>query len=287
MTRWLRHPLFGPVLVLAVLACGTLLIGFLLLGPALGGWATTVLTACFGWNAATRAYRLDAVLLVALQPPLFALVVALFYADEIRAFLRGAGARLLGGVVAAGFAGAALLLVTTGEVGGSAAAPPVPMREMRPAPAASLVDHRGRPFELAAARGRPVALTFFYASCHDACPALLATLKAAETRLGEAALFAAVTLDPERDDVAALAAQATRWELGERWHLLTGDPDVIETLRLAFGVRAERRPDGEIGHDARVVLLDGRGRVAFTYRALGVPPAELARVLDGLARERA
>jgi len=103
MTRWLRHQLFAPVLVLAALGWGTALGVFLLVGPDLGGWARAVLAYCFGWDMTTRAYRLDAVLLVTLEPPLFALVVGLFYADELRAFGRRPGGRVVGGAALLGF----------------------------------------------------------------------------------------------------------------------------------------------------------------------------------------
>ncbi len=286
--RWLRHPLFAPMLVLAVLGWGTLVLAFLLVGPRLGPWALTLLTACFGWNAATRAYRLDVVLLVVLQPPLFVAVVAFFYAGELRAFLTRLGGRVASGAAVLGFVAASLGLVLGGEVrGGPAAAPPVPMREGRAVPRIVLQDHRGRPFDLGEPRGRPVALTFVYGDCHAACPLLIATLEAARARVGDRAVFAAVTLDPERDDVAALAAHAARWGLGEGWHLLTGEPALIDELRHFWTVRAVRQADGSIGHDNVLVLIDGRGRAAFTYRGLAVGPEELARVLAGLAAERA
>jgi protein SCO1/2 len=287
--RWLRHPLFAPVLVLAVLAWGTLVLVFLLVGPRLGPWATSLLTACFGWNAATRAYRLDMVLLVVLQPPLFVAVVAFFYAEELRAFLARLGGRVAGGAAALGFVTASLLLVLGGEVRGGppTAAPPVPMREGRLVPRIVLQDHRGRPFDLGEPKGRPVALTFVYGDCHAACPLLVATLEAARARVGERAVFAAVTLDPRTDDVAALAAHAARWGLGESWHLLTGEPALIDELRHFWTVRTVRQADGSIGHDNVLVLIDGRGRAAFTYRGLAVGPDELARVLVGLAAEHA
>jgi cytochrome oxidase Cu insertion factor (SCO1/SenC/PrrC family) len=287
MSRWLRHPLFAPGLVLAALAWGTGLVVFLLVGPDLGGWAHSVLTTCFGWNAGTRTYRLDALLLTTLEPPLFALVVGLFYGEELRAFLRRPGGRAVSGVATAGFLAAALALVLGGGgVGNVAAANRAPLRDGRPAPRALLIDHRGEWFELGAPLDRPVALTFVYADCHASCPALIAGLKAVETRLAGPALFAAVTLNPERDTVAALADTAARWALGDAWRLLTGERAAIDRLRGAHRVGAKRLADGTIAHDNVVVLIDRAGRVAFTYRGLGYPPAELTQALQRLAAER-
>lgn len=283
---WFRHPLFAPVLVLVALGWSTLLLAFLWLGPNLGGWAQTVLSTCFGWNATTRAYRLDTVLLMTLEPPLFVLVVALFYGGELRAFLRRTGGRAVSAAAVLGFAATALGLVLGAEVvAGPAKNARVPVREGRPAPQVRLVDHRGLPFALGGRLDRPLALTFVYADCHTACPALLATLKAVEARVGDRARFAAVTLVPEADTPARLAELAARWRLSATWHLLTGDPRAVEDLRLAWGIAAERLADGSVAHSNAVVLLDRAGRVAFVYRGLGQPVEELARVLGALAEE--
>jgi protein SCO1/2 len=92
-----------------------------------------------------------------------------------------------------------------------------------------------------------------------------------------------VTLDPERDTPAALAEHATRWGLGARWHLLTGDPAAVRRLIEAHRVQAVRLPDGELAHENVVVLLDRAGRAAFAYRGLAHPEArieaDLARLL--------
>jgi len=286
MTRWLAHPLFGPVLALAALGWGVLVIAFLLVGPALGGWATTVLAWCFGWSTATRTYRLDTVLLVTLEPPLFAAVVAAFYADDVRTVLHRLAGRIASGAALAAFVAAAVTLVLTGRVvGGAAVATAAPVRDGRPAPRATLIDHRGHPFALGAPLGRPVALTFVYADCHATCPALVATLKATAALTGDRALFAAVTLAPERDTPAALAAYAERWDLGAAFHLLSGPPPAVHAVRSAFGVGAEPLPSGDIAHANVIVLLDSAGRVAFTLPGLGVTPAQVAALLARLATE--
>lgn len=286
MTRWLNHPLFAPVLVVAALGWSTLVIVFLLVGPSLGGWATAVLTYCFAWNATTRAYRLDTVLLATLQPPLFAVVVGVFYADDLRAFGRRLSGRLVGGAAVSGFLVAAATLLITGSVGdGARAAVPTPLREIRPAPRAVLTDHRGQPFELGRPLGRPVALTFVYTDCHASCPILIAKLRATEARVGERAVFAALTLAPEQDTPAVLAEYAARWELGAGFHLLTGVPAAVHALREAYGVEARRLADGEIVHDNVIVVLDGRGRVAFTLRGLGAEVEDLVALLARLATE--
>jgi protein SCO1/2 len=282
---------FAPGLVLAALVWGSAMVVFLLVGPGLGAWADTLLAACFGWNAEARRYRLDALLMALLQPPLFIAVVGLFYGDELRAFLRSR--RGLGAVAAAAalFLAPALWLLGTAEVSGSgvpptAAALPAPIRGGLPGPAFSLVDHRGARVTAESLRGTPVVLTFVYASCHATCPALLGRLQALEARRPGDARFIAVTLDPERDTPAALAEHAARWGLGPRWHLLTGDPAAVRRLGEAHRVQAVRLADGELAHENVIVILDRAGRAAFTYRGLAHPEARLEADLTRLLAER-
>jgi protein SCO1/2 len=296
VTRALTHPLFAPALILAIFTLGAGTVAFLLWGPGLAGgaapWIDTLLTVCFGWNAETRTYRLDVLVLILLEPPLFATVVFLFYRDELRAFL-GAGRRRLA-IVAAPlvFASLTASLLATSEISASGvertgAALPPPLRQGAPAPELGLVDHRGQRVSLATFAGRPVVVTFVYANCHASCPILIDRLKALEARdpRGEAA-FVAVSLDPGRDTPAALAATAAGWGLGPRWHLLTGEPAAVRGVLRAYRVQWAPLPDGEIAHENVVTFIDRRGRLAFTYRGLAYSEERQGAELERLLAER-
>jgi protein SCO1/2 len=290
MRRSRARASIAPALGLGALLWGAAMVAFLLIGPGLGAWADTLLTACFGWNAEARRYRLDALLLALLQPPLFVAVVALFHAEELRAFLRRRRGRALGAAAALAFLGPAGWLLATAQVSAtgippSAAALPAPIRDGAPVPAFALVDHRGAGVTAEALRGRPAVLTFVYASCHATCPVLIGRLQALERAVPGDVAYVAVTLDPERDTVTALAAHAERWGLGPRWHVLTGEPSSVRRLVGAFKIQWTRLPDGELGHENVVVLLDRAGRIAFTYRGLAHPEARLAAALTRLVAE--
>lgn len=277
--------------MVAIFGLGAATVAFLLFGPGLAPWADTLLTACFGWNADTRRYRLDALILTLLQPPLFAVVVWAFYADELRAFLARRGGRLVAVASPALFVALAASLLVTGEISASGAAPSPadlasPLRQGRPAPDFALTDHRGQAVSLASLRGRPVVLTFIYADCHASCPLLVARLKALEARSGADVAFVAMSLDSVRDTPASLAAAAVRWELGSRWHLLSGPPAVVKDSLSAYGVQYAPLPDGEIAHENLVLIVDRQGRLAFTYRGLAHPEDRQAADLARLAAER-
>jgi protein SCO1/2 len=217
-------------------------------------------------------------------------VVYAFYADELRAFLRSRAARAALSVPVV-FAGLGVSLLATGELSASGVPPTAatvaaPLRDGKPAPDFDLVDHRGAPVSLATLRGRPVAMTFVYAGCHASCPLLVARLKALEARTPDDVAFVAVTLDPARDTVAALAAAAGQWELGPRWHLLTGTPEAVARVLRDYAVQRVPLPDGEIAHDNVVLLLDRRARVAWRYRGLAQPADRQAADLARLVAER-
>ena len=296
VTGLLTHRLFAPALVLAIFGLGAGTVAFLLLGPGLAGgsspWIDTLLTVCFGWNAETRHYRLDALLLTLLQPPLFALVVYVFYRDDLRAFLRARGGRLAAIGAPLLFMALAASLLATSEISASgtsytSATLPPPLRQGAPAPELRLVDHRGQPVSLATFRGRPVVLTFAYASCHASCPLLIERLKALEARRPRAEVaFVVVSLDPERDTPAALAAAAAHWGLGPRWHLLSGDPTTVRRVVRDYRVQWAPLPDGEIAHENVVAFIDRAGRLAFTYRGLAHPEERQAEELGRLLAER-
>ncbi len=293
VTRLLTHRLFAPALVLAIFGLGAGTVAFLLLGPGRAGgsspWIDTLLTVCFGWNAETRHFRLDALILTLLQPPLFAAVVSLFYREELVAFVRSRGGRLaiLTGPLV--FAGLAASLLATSEISASGTNPtsatlPPLLRQGAPAPGFTLIDHRGRSISPETFKGRPVVMTFVYANCHASCPILIERLKALEARNADASVaFVAVSLDPERDTPAALAAAADHWGLGERWHLLTGEPRAVRELVRAHRVQWAALPGGEVAHENVVTFIDRRGRLVFTYRGLAYSEerqaAELARLL--------
>ncbi|HEX6081937.1 MAG TPA: SCO family protein [Methylomirabilota bacterium] len=297
VTRLLAHPLFAPALVLAIFGLGAGTVALLLLGPGLAGlsapWVDTLLTLCFGWDAETRRYRLDALLLVVLQPPLFASVVFLLYREDCLAFLRSRGrSRLVAIVAPLVFVSLAASLLATSEISASGTGPtpatlPPPLRQGEAAPAFRLIDHRSRPLSLDDLRGRPVVMTFVYASCHASCPILIDRLRALEARhRGADVAFVAVSLDPEHDTPATLAATADRWGLGPRWHLLTGEPAAVHALARAHRVQWAPLPNGEIAHENVVLLIDRRSRLAFAYRGLAWSEERQATELGRLLAER-
>ena len=113
------------------------------------------------------------------------------------------------------------------------------LSESKPLPALDLVDQDGRPLGADFFKGHWTIVFFGYTSCPDVCPTTLATLAQvtkglASTPLAERPRVLLITVDPERDDPARLAAYVRFYDpsfLGA-----TGTPATVAAAAAAFGV---------------------------------------------------
>lgn len=151
-------------------------------------------------------------------------------------------------------------------------------------------DQSGAEFRLAALRGRPQVVSMFYTSCRFVCPLIVDSAKgvaqalAADERAGLGLLL--VSMDPARDDTAALAAVAARRKLDPaNWRLARTEPGNVRKLAALLGVRYRGLADGEFNHTSALLLLDAQGRVRARTETLGAVPdsAFLAAVRSALA----
>jgi protein SCO1/2 len=145
-------------------------------------------------------------------------------------------------------------------------APPKLVRAPNDAPSIydldiTLRDTQGTRISLDAARGAPVLVTMFYASCAVACPALIDEVKRTLRDVArDDVRVLLVTFDPARDTPEKLAELARVHRLDERWILAAPDGDGARELAAAIGYRYRALDNGEFYHGATIVLLDGDGR---------------------------
>ncbi len=150
-----------------------------------------------------------------------------------------------------------------------------------------LVDDRGEPLGLDWGRGHPTLISMFYASCPTACPMLVNEVKGLEAKLRpeERADLRVllVSLDPERDDPAALARAAERYGVhSERWRLTRTEPEHVRTLAALLDIQYRDLPNGEMNHSSVLTLLDRRGRVVARREGLGGTVDPLVEALRAL-----
>ncbi len=160
-----------------------------------------------------------------------------------------------------------------------------------PAPEFTLIDQDARPTAVKDFRGKPVVLTFLFASCTDVCPALLHVLTSAEQRLGagerDAVRFVGITVDPKRDTPRRLKAYMTERGLDPaRWQLLTGTLEQASRVANAYGVVVRPAPRGDFVHNSVFVVIDARGRERAEFHGSATPPEAIAGELRKLLEER-
>ena len=102
-------------------------------------------------------------------------------------------------------------------------------------PDVTLVDQGGARVRLAneLARPGPVLVQFIFTTCSTICPVLAGTFAAVAKRLPDARLLS-ISIDPDEDTPARLAAYAERFGAGPRWRLLTGRLEDVIAVERGF-----------------------------------------------------
>ena len=149
----------------------------------------------------------------------------------------------------------------------------------------TLTERSGKTITDADLRGTVWVGSFVFTRCTGPCPAVTNTMArlqrdlAPELKAGTVKLVT-FTVDPARDDLAALKAYANSRQADENnWLFLTGDEKTIHTLlREQFKQAVERKagpgvqPGDEFGHSTRLMLVDKGGRDPRHLRRRGERP---------------
>ncbi len=133
------------------------------------------------------------------------------------------------------------------------------------APDFRLTDQNGHPIALSDLRGHVVVLTFLYTQCVDVCPLIASKLNLAYQQLGAAAKqvsFVAVSVEPEEDTPAAIAAFSRKNGMDGKWLYLNGSRAQLVPVWSAYYIGTETPAplSTTVGHSTRVVLIDRAGR---------------------------
>ena len=142
---------------------------------------------------------------------------------------------------------------------------------------APFVDQEGQTFRLSNKNGRPQLVAMFYTSCKYVCPLIVDSAKGVEHALTVAEReqldFLLVSIDPERDDQAALQSVAEKRRLDPaHWTLARTDSAAVRKLAALLGVRYRALADGEFNHTSALYLLDAQGRKLASSSQLGGSP---------------
>jgi protein SCO1/2 len=161
------------------------------------------------------------------------------------------------------------------------------IRPLAPAPPLRLTDQDGRPFDLASMRGKPVLVFFGYTHCPDVCPTNLADVRDAMKLVDQEVGVVFVTIDPARDDAAAMKQYVDYYQSG--YIGLTGTDEEIRTVADAWGVsyakvESTAAAGYAMAHTADTFLVDAEGRLRHRIW-FGAGPEITAARINGLATE--
>lgn len=135
------------------------------------------------------------------------------------------------------------------------------------APRLVLTDQHGAAVSLAGDTGKVVVLTFFDASCQDACRVLATELRAADGDLGalrSRVEFLTVNTDPLWRAATPAPPAVTRTGLASlpNWRYLTGPLPTLNRVWRDFGVSISVYVDTKsVVHNDVLYLVDPRGRL--------------------------
>src|ERR1700690_3883043 len=151
----------------------------------------------------------------------------------------------------------------------------------RPAPALQLTDQDGQPFDLASLRGTPVLVYFGYTHCPDICPTTLADLRDALRLVATPVQVVFVTIDPARDDAAAMKQYVDFYQAG--FIGLTGSDAQIAAAAAAWGVAYEKLPSDSasgyaMAHTTDVYLVGPDG-ILRDHIFFGASPQLIAQLI--------
>jgi len=151
----------------------------------------------------------------------------------------------------------------------------------QPVPAITLLDQTGRSLRLSEDRGKWIALNFIYTRCPlpEVCPRLTAGFVSVQRRfakeMGNRLMLWSVTLDPQFDTPAVLAAYAKRSGAKDGWRFLSGD---IAPVARAMGL-LHWPEEGVIVHTSVTGLIDPEGRLAALVEGSSFPLEQLVELI--------
>ena len=140
-----------------------------------------------------------------------------------------------------------------------------------------LTDSNGQTRDWRTLRGKPHLVSMFYTSCQYICPLIVESGKAVERQLTPAQQkklgVVLISMDPARDDPAALKKVAEQRKLDTtRWTLASPPDGEVRAVAGVLGIRYRLLADGEFNHSSALILVDANGRILARTEKIGSKP---------------
>lgn len=136
--------------------------------------------------------------------------------------------------------------------------------------------------------GKMMVVNFIFTSCPTVCPRLTTSMnmvqKAFVKKNPELVQFISITVDPERDSVAALRNYADRFGADhDRWWFLTGSQAAIFDYarnELGLSIQPSDANDGMFDHSENFILIDTARHIRGYYD--GFDPVATKKLADDI-----
>ena len=154
-----------------------------------------------------------------------------------------------------------------------------------------LLTHRGEQvrFYTDVLAGKVVVITGFYTNCTTISPRQNIILSRLQTalgdRLGRDVAMVSITIDPKRDDVAAVGEYAEVFHPSDGWIFLTGKPENVDWVNYKLGQYLENVED-HAGAYLLGNLNTGLWKKAAAHAQVQDLYAEIERLLDDRGDDR-
>lgn len=176
-----------------------------------------------------------------------------------------------------------------------------PVQMMRQAigenlPDTILTDDSGREvrFFTDLVKDHAVVISFFYTNCRGTCPGTNIVLSDVREHLaadfGKSVRFIAISVEPEKDDVAAISAYAAQYRAEvtdpdmPEWVFLTGNPEALKALRYKLGYYSvDPVIDADPTQHAATVIIGNHATGRWGMMPVGIGAEQLAGKVRRLA----
>jgi protein SCO1/2 len=149
------------------------------------------------------------------------------------------------------------------------------------APAFALTDERGKRISMRDFRGEPVIVTFLYTNCEETCPPAAQQVRGALNELGRDVPALAVAVDPPRDTPSSARSFLSDQRMLGRMRFVLGSRRELSPVWRGFAVQPQSEHEE---HQARIVLVDGRGLQRVGFPLNQATPERIAHDVRLLAR---
>jgi len=160
----------------------------------------------------------------------------------------------------------------------------------------TLTDHLGQTVKGSDMDGKIYVVNTFFTRCPNICPGLTRNIRKMQKsfenpkrkKFGDTSIvhFLSMSVDPERDSVAALKQWADRFHVNsDSWLLLTGPKkEIYDLLLYDFKLSAQDGEgiDSNFIHTEKVMLIDRKRTVRGFYN--GLDSASLAKLATDIGR---